>query len=473
MISDLALAPASARSASALWSAAALAEATGGTASTDFAVDGVTFDSREVGPGDLFIALKGEATDGHRFLDQAFAQGAAAAVVSAPTEHPHILVDDTMTALESIARAARARTPAQFIGVTGSVGKTGTKEMLFAALDRPMPGCAHRSVKSYNNHTGVPLSLARMPQAASVGVFELGMNHAGELSRLTQFVRPHVAIITTVASVHLEFFADEAGIADAKAEVFEGLVPGGTAIIPFDNVHRERLIAAARAHAATVVTFGLGEGADVRALETMRTPSGGTFVSARLQGRELGFSIAQPGAHLVSNALAVLAAVEVVGGDVAIAGLALAEMDGLPGRGARFLMTLPGGGSALIIDESYNANPTSMRATLRVLAAEPIARKIAVLGEMGELGGDSPAMHASLADAVTDAGVGLAILVGGGMEALANALEGRCNFVHVADAAAAQRQLIAAIQPDDVVLIKGSKFVGLSAMVAALAGRKA
>ena len=327
-----------------LWTSAEIAAATGGTATADFSVEGVAFDSREVGPGDLFVALKGETTDGHRFLDDVFSRGAGGAIVSHPSAHPAVVVADTTVALDAIGIAARARTAGKVIGVTGSVGKTGVKEALFAALDRARPGQAHRSVKSFNNQTGVPLSLARMPRDSRYGVFEMGMNHAGELAALTRLVRPHVAVITTVASVHLEFFADEAGIADAKAEIFEGLEPGGTAIIPYDNIHCNRLIAAARQQDASIVTFGSGEGADVRLLESMRTPTGGTFVTAQLLGRELSFTVGQPGAHLVSNALAVLAAVEAVGGDVAVAGLALADLGGLAGRGARFLTAVPGAG---------------------------------------------------------------------------------------------------------------------------------
>ncbi|OYY76360.1 MAG: UDP-N-acetylmuramoylalanyl-D-glutamyl-2, 6-diaminopimelate--D-alanyl-D-alanine ligase [Sphingomonas sp. 28-62-20] len=456
-----------------LWTSAAIAAATGGTASADFAADGVTFDSREVGPGDLFIALKGEATDGHLYLDQAFARGAAGAIVSTPVAHPHVLVRDTMAALEALGIAARARTQATIIGVTGSVGKTGTKEALFAALDRGVPGQVHRSVKSYNNHTGVPLSLARMPAECRFAVLEMGMNHAGELSALTRFVRPHVAIITTVASVHIEFFKDEAGIADAKAEIFEGLEPGGTAIIPFDNVHRARLIAAAQAQSARIVTFGSRDGADVRALETMRTPTGGTFVTAQLLARELSFTVGQPGSHLVSNALAVLAAVEAAGGDVAVAGLALAELGGLAGRGARFLVDVGGGETALVIDESYNANPTSMRATLAVLGKEPVRRRVALLGQMGELGMASADFHAGLAEPVIAAGVSVAILVGADMAPLAIALEGQVDFVHVPDAAAALAHLKTMLSGGDAVLIKGSNSVGLAAIVAALGGNKA
>lgn len=456
---------------STLWTSEAIAAATSGTASATFEANGVTFDSREVGPGDLFIALKGEATDGHRFLDQAFSRGAAGAIVSTPTAHPHVLVGDTMGALEALGVAARARTDATIIGVTGSVGKTGTKEALFAALDRSAAGKVHRSVKSYNNHTGVPLSLARMPVECRYAVLEMGMNHAGELAALTRFVRPHVAIITNVGPVHIEFFKDETGIADAKAEIFQGLEPGGTAIIPFDNAHRERLIAAATELGARIVTFGRGDGADVRAVEAMRNTTGGTFVTARLVSRELSFTIGQPGDHLVSNSLAVLAAVEAAGADVALAGLALAELGGLPGRGARFLTAVPGG-TALVIDESYNANPSSMRATLAMLSVEPARRKIALLGQMGELGVDGPAFHARLAAPVIDAGVSFAILVGEGMAPLAIALEGKVDFVHVPDTATALAHLKTVLSAGDAVLIKGSNSVGLMTVVTALGGER-
>ena len=228
--------------AASLWLSPAIAAATRGTASADFAVTGVAFDSREVGPGDLFVALTGESTDGHRFLDQAFAQGAAGAIVSQDTAHPSVRVADTFAALEDLARAARARVTGKVIGVTGSVGKTSTKEALFAALDRSPAARAHRSVKSYNNHTGVPLSLARMPADSDFAVLEMGMNHAGELAHLTTLVRPHVAMITAIAPAHTEFFPDESAIADAKGEIFRGLEPGGVAIVPYDSPHRDRLL---------------------------------------------------------------------------------------------------------------------------------------------------------------------------------------------------------------------------------------
>jgi UDP-N-acetylmuramoyl-tripeptide--D-alanyl-D-alanine ligase len=450
-----------------LWTASTIAAATGGTASADFAVSGVAFDSREVGPGDLFVALKGETTDGHHFLDQCFAQGAAGALVSVSTDHPHVLVPDTTAALDALARASRARTQATIIGVTGSVGKTGTKEALFAALERGARGQAHRSVKSYNNHTGVPLSLARMPADTRFGVFEMGMNHAGELAALTRIVRPHIALVTTIAPAHTAFFSGEAAIADAKGEIFQGLAPGGTAIVPFDSPHRDRLIAAATPYAAHVVTFGSGLGADVRAIEAMPVSSGGTFVTARLGDREVSYTISQAGAHWASNTLAVLAAVHAAGSDLALAGLALAELEGLAGRGARF--TVPReGGEALVIDESYNANPASMRATLAVLGQEKTARKLVLLGEMRELGDDSDAYHAALAEPLRAAGVEAGILVGKSMAPLANVLEGQGDFVHVADAAAARERLRALLAAGDAVLIKGSNGVGLSAVVAAL-----
>ena len=454
-----------------LWTSADIATATNGAASAAFDVSGVTFDSREVGQGDLFIALTGEITDGHKFLDQAFDRGAAGAIVSQDTPHPNVLVSDTFAALESLAKASRARTSARIVGVTGSAGKTGTKEALFAALDRSPAKTAHRSVKSYNNHTGVPLSLARMPAGVDYGVFEMGMNHPGELAHLTTLVRPHVAIITAIAPAHAAFFPDESAIADAKGEIFRGLEPGGVAIIPYDSPHRERLAAAAAPHAARTVTFGLDDGADVRAIETAKAANGGTFVTARVGEREVSFTVSQAGKHWVSNSLAVLAAVDAVGGDLALAGLALADLGGLAGRGARFSVEVKGG-RALVTDEAYNANPASMRVTLAVLGEEAATRKIAVLGEMRELGDKSDDYHAALAGPVRDAGVQLVILVGEKMEPLAEALEGQVEIVHVPDAAAARDRLMATLEAGDAVLIKGSNGVGLAAVVAALASGK-
>jgi len=455
-----------------LWTADEIAGAVGGAVHGAFAANGVAFDSREVQTGDLFIAMKGEATDGHLFLDRAFAAGASGAIVSEEIAPPHVHVDDSVAALTALGHGARARSAAKIIGVTGSVGKTGTKEALFAALDRSAPGRAHRSLKSYNNHTGVPLSLARMPRETRYGIFEMGMNHAGELAMLTQIVRPHVAIVTAIAPAHREFFASEEAIADAKGEIFSGLETGGTAIIPDDSPHRERLIAAARPFAGRIWTFGRTQRADIWARDVVPAQGVGSLVSASLPGADLTFTIAQPGEHWVSNALAVIAAVHAVGGDLAAAGLALADQQGLKGRGARHIIHLPDG-DALLIDESYNANPASMRATLATLGAEDVSgRRIAVLGAMRELGVDSADFHAALAEPVEAAGVSFAVLVGEEMAPLAHALGNRITLTHVPDTAAAIAALRGRIAPGDAILVKGSNTVGLAALVDALAGGK-
>jgi UDP-N-acetylmuramoyl-tripeptide--D-alanyl-D-alanine ligase len=454
-----------------LWTSAAIATATVGTASADFAVTGVAFDSREIGPGDLFVAMPGTEYDGHRFVDGAFAKGAAGAIVSQPVPHPHVLVADTAAALNALGVASRERSKARVAGVTGSVGKTGTKEALAAALARTPDVGVHRSVKSYNNHTGVPLSLARMSADSDYGVFEMGMNHAGEIAALTRLVRPHVAVVTTIAPAHIEFFPTGLdGIADAKGEIFEGLEPGGTAIIPFDSPQRDRLIAHAKPNAAHILTFGSGAGADVRARDVIDNGDSST-VTVALPGVELCLTIGQAGAHWVSNGLAVLAAVHALGADLGVAALALADMEQLAGRGARMKVRVADG-EALAIDESYNANPTSMRATLAVLARES-GRKVAVLGAMRELGAQSDALHAGLAPEVIASGVEYALLVGSGMEPLAEALEGTVEVRHVADAATADAALARLIAPGDAILIKGSNSVGLSALVASLKSRTA
>lgn len=454
-----------------LWTSAAIAAATGGTASADFAVTGVAFDSREIGPGDLFVAMPGTEHDGHRFVDGAFERGAAGAIVSQPVRHPHVLVADTAAALNALGVANRVRSGARVAGVTGSVGKTGTKEALAFALSRTPDVRVHRSVKSYNNHTGVPLSLARMPADSDYGVFEMGMNHAGEIAALTRLVRPHVAVITTIAPAHIEFFPTGLdGIADAKGEIFQGLEPGGAAVIPFDVPQRDRLMGHAQRYAGEILTFGLGAGADVRAREVIDNGDSST-VTVVMPGIELCLTVGQPGAHWVSNGLAVLAAVHALGADVGVAALALAEIEQLAGRGARLRVPV-GSGEALVIDESYNANPTSMRATLAMLA-RAAGRKIAVLGAMRELGTQSDELHAGLAPDVLSSGVEFALLVGSGMEPLAAALEGKTEVRHVADAATADAALATLIAPGDAILIKGSNSVGLSALVASLKSRTA
>ncbi len=464
----------------ALWTAAEIAAATGGTASGDFAVSGVEIDSRDVIEGDLFFALKGEAMDGHRFVEAAFAKGAAAVVVDRPVDGPHVLVQDTSSALQLLAKAARERTAARVIGVTGSVGKTGVKEAIFAALDRASRGRAHRSVKSYNNHVGVPLSLARTAAATRFGVYEMGMNHAGEIRALTSQVRPHVALITTIAPAHIENLGSIEAIADAKAEIFEGLEPGGTAIIPADVAQYGQLRRAAERLGVRIVSFGRSDFADVRLLDAVPAPGGGSLVTADMGERRLCYTVATPGEHWVVNSLAVIAAVRELGGDLGAAGLALAELEGLKGRGARHRLAVEGG-VALLIDESYNANPASMKATLAELGRTVAARRIAVLGAMKELGEHGPAFHAELAAPLAEAQVDHVVLVGDEMLPLAEelgkssatALGKPVSFAHCGTAVEALVELgKLGLQADDAILIKGSNSVGLGALVAALTQNK-
>jgi UDP-N-acetylmuramoyl-tripeptide--D-alanyl-D-alanine ligase len=488
-----------------LWDSATLARVLKGAASSEFTVSGVEIDSRDVQPGDLFFALKGEAMDGHRFVEGAFAKGAAAAVVDRPVDGPHILVENTTEALELLGNAGRLRARGPIIGVTGSVGKTGVKEAIWAALDRASRGDAHRSVKSYNNHVGVPLSLARMPARARFGIFEMGMNHAGEIAGLTRQVRPGVAVITTLAPAHIERLGSMEAIADAKAEIFEGLEEGGIAVIPADSPYFNRLKEAAVAVGAQVVSFGKARDADVRLLDAVPAIGGGSLVTIDMGDRRVCYTVASPGEHHVINSLAVMAAVRGVKGDLGAAGVALAEMGGLPGRGARLEIDVPGGepdvdadaagrrpasprngGKALLIDESYNANPASMRATLDQLGRTPAHRRIAVLGAMKELGSHGPDYHAALAGPIREAGVDYAVLVGEEMAPLAQALEAAEHsgelgksaslplgktvpFAHclsVREAVDALREF--GLERDDVILVKGSNSVGLSSLVNAL-----
>ncbi len=463
----------------ALWSARGVAEATGGQASGNFLMSGVEIDSREVREGDLFVALHGEATDGHRFVAGAMQRGASAALVEQDAPGRHIRVSDTFLALQALGQAARSRSHATIVGVTGSVGKTSVKEALFAALDRSSRGAAHRSVKSYNNHVGVPLSLARLPARAQFGIFEMGMNHAGEIAALTAQVRPHVAVITNIAPAHIEMLGSEEAIADAKAEIFQGLLPGGTAIIPADSPHFPRLQTAALACGAQVVSFGRAAHADVRLLDALALAQG-SLVTIDMGDRRVCYTVAAAGDHWVINSLAVMAAVRAAGGDLGAAGLALAELEGMAGRGARHEIRVPDGGTALLIDESYNANPASMRATLAALGEMPAQRRIAVLGAMKELGDFAPSLHAALAQPIAEARVAFVVLVGDEMTALADelgksagsALGRPIAFAHCHSVDEAQGVLAAyGIAAGDAILVKGSNSVGLGALVAALAAK--
>ncbi|QFT77066.1 UDP-N-acetylmuramoyl-tripeptide--D-alanyl-D-alanine ligase [Erythrobacter sp. THAF29] len=457
----------------ALWDSAAIEAATGGTASHAFQASGVEMDSRDVRPGDVFVALKGEAMDGHKFVSAAFTKGAVAAIVDRPVDFPHVLVEDTTKALHDLARAARERSPAVRIAVTGSVGKTGVKEAIFNALDRASRGAAHRSVRSYNNHVGVPLSLARLPARAKFGVFEMGMNHAGEIAPLADHVRPNVALITTIAPAHIENLGSMEAIADEKAQIFSGLVAGGTAVIPADSEHTARMVSHAERLGVQVVTFGRHADADVRLLDAIPSANGGSLVTADLGDTRLCYSVAEPGDHWITNSLGVMAAVRAAGGDLAAAGLALAEMGGLKGRGARFDIVVTGG-KALLVDESYNANPASMRATLRQLGQTPAHRRIAVLGSMKELGDFGPDFHRQLAKPIVEAKIDHVILVGDEMRALAgelgkqrsNSLGIRPGFAHCEGPDEAIEALEAfGLTHGDAVLVKGSNSVGLGRLV--------
>lgn len=457
----------------ALWDSAAIEAATGGTASHAFQASGIEMDSRDVRPGDVFVALIGEAMDGHKFVANAFAKGAVAAIVDRPIDFPHVLVEDTTVALHALAHAARDRNPGKRIAVTGSVGKTGVKEAIFAALDRASRGAAHRSVRSYNNHVGVPLSLARLPARAKFGVFEMGMNHAGEIAPLAGHVRPHVALITTIAPAHIENLGSMAAIADEKSQIFSGLVEGGTAVIPADSEYTPRIIEHARRLGVNIITFGRSADADVRLLDAISGAGGGSLVTADLGDTRVCYSVAEPGEHWIANSLGVMAAVRAAGGDLAAAGLALAEMGGLKGRGARFDIAVPGG-KALLVDESYNANPASMRATLRQLGQTPAHRRIAVLGSMKELGDFAREFHRQLAEPIAEAKIDYVILVGEEMRGLAgelgkppiNPLGIRPGFAHCdspAEAIAALEEF--GLTHGDAVLVKGSNSVGLGRLV--------
>ena len=455
----------------ALWTAESVASATGGTIAGDWVASGVSIDTRSLAPSDLFVALEGPNHDAHAFVAAAFERGAAAAVVSRMPEGVAdpanlVLVGDTQAALEGLGRAGRRRTMARIAGITGSVGKTGTKEALRHVLARQAP--THASAASHNNHWGVPLSLARLPEAASYGVLELGMNHAGEISGLTSLVRPHVAVITTVAPAHLEFFASVEAIADAKSEIFEGLEPGGVAVLNRDNEHFARMRAhVERSRAGRVVTFGRHPAADWRLEELRLAPEQSEVVAVRAN-RRYAYRLGIPGEHLVLNSLAVLAVTEALGADVARAAGSLGELRASAGRGERRRIAVLGG-EALLLDESYNANPASMCAALAVLGRSP-GRRIAVLGDMLELGATAGDLHAALSDTVAAAGIELVFTCGPSMARLHDALPAARRGVHAGDAAALAPAVLEAVRPGDVVLVKGSLGSRMARVVAALTG---
>ncbi len=463
-----------------LWRSDAAVAATGGRSTCSWQADSVSIDTRTLEPGALFVALE-DTRDGHDFVATALQKGAAAAVVSrlpdgVPADAPLLIVDDVLAALEDLARAARARSPAKIIGVTGSVGKTGTKDMLRCALGGQ--GRVHAAERSFNNHWGVPLTLARMPQDADFAVIEIGMNHPGEIGPLSRLTRPDVAVVTTVAKVHMQAFDTVEQIAAAKAEIFEGLQAGSTAILNTDIATAPILLQAAQAAGCTIVGFGADKQAHYR-LNAASITGTNTVISANLNGEEALFKLAAPGRHLAMNALAVLAAVAAVDGDVAIAIMALGDWTAPEGRGARTKVQVGDAPNTVIemIDESYNANPTSMAAALDVLAAsEPIdnvgqitkGRRIAFVGDMLELGPDALAMHADLAglDAIEriDQVHGAGPLVQALIAALPPEKQGEWH-AHAQDLADRVHRLLDA---GDVAMVKGSNSSGISKVADAI-----
>ncbi len=459
-----------------LWDAAEAAEATGGRNSAKWRASGVSIDSRTLQPGDLFIALKGPSFDGHDFLDQAFAAGAAAAMVHRRAEGrspgPLLIVDDTMGALWRLGAAARARSQARFVGVTGSVGKTSVKEAIVLCLRAQAPVAA--SAGSLNNHWGLPLSLSRAPRQSAYGVFEIGMNHAGELRGLTQLLRPNVALITNVEAVHIGHFASVEEIADAKAEIFEGMSSDGTAVLNRDNAHYARLVKLARASGVQrIVTFGKHAQADIRVSDA-KLGANDSAVRAEVFGTALSYTVALPGAHWVTNSLAVLATVTALGADVPKAAAQLAKLTPVKGRGVRHVVAVPGG-EALLIDDAYNASPASMRAAFDVLGrAETGAggRRIAVLGDMLELGAQSAEAHRGLAAPLREAGIDLAITCGPEMAKLQKALPAKMRGGHVANSRAAVPLVLDTAGPGDVILVKGSLGSRMAVVVEAVLNAK-
>jgi UDP-N-acetylmuramoyl-tripeptide--D-alanyl-D-alanine ligase len=442
--------------AAALWTSEQIAAATGGlSAGGPFSASGIAIDSRTVTPGDLFVALAGQR-DGHEFLDQAFVAGAAGALTERPARGPCVVVPDCLDALRRLGVAARDRASAARRGaVTGSVGKTGVTQAILAGIS--LAGPAHGPAHSFNNHIGVPLTLARMPPTTRRAVFEIGMNHAGEIEPLARLVRPLAVAITNVEAVHVENFADgEAGVARAKAEIFAGLEPGGIAVLPFDSPWFEALANEARRRGAKVRTFGEGEGADAR-LTLFARHQGGAEVQGTVDGETLTFPIRQAGAHWGGMSLCVLLMLDALGVDRALSLAALADFEPLAGRGAERSIAITGGVFTLV-DESYNANPVSMRAALATLAARRGGgRKVVVLTDMLELGEGAPEAHSALAAAIEAARIDKVWCAGPLMEGLWKALPPGRRAGWAPCAGALASEVAAAIAPGDVVMVKGSK----------------
>ena len=437
-------------------------------------ISGVSIDTRTLQPGDLFIALEGDIGDGHGHVDAAFDAGAHAAIIHKDVSNAHsdkvITVDNTLTAMEALGQFARERCKAIRIGVTGSAGKTGTKEMLGILFDAF--GKTHTSVKSYNNHWGVPLTLARMPQETNFGIFEMGMNHAGEISHLTQMVKPDIAIITSILPVHIEHFENETGIAHAKAEILEGLPQDGTAIINGDTPHFDLIYKKASSLGIeNIYSFGEDEDLDAHPID-IKLSSDGSKVNAKILNETVKFRLSIPGKHIALNAIAALAAVKAAGLDVHKAAKVLSKAEPIEGRGKKIQITLEQGKAPLvIIDESYNANPAAMKAAFKVLemnTPKSDGRRIAVLGDMLELGPQGPKIHADLANPLLKAHADLVFTCGPQMEALFETLPPPWKGAHEKDSLALSQAVKEVVQPGDVVLVKGSLGSKMAYVVEAL-----
>lgn len=464
-----------------LWTSVDAAKATqetGGKAIGDWQVYGACIDTRSLRTGDLFVALPGSSRDGHEFVADALSKGAGAALIDRPVDGlpgdaPVLICADAMDGMSGLAKAARKRTSAKVIGVTGSVGKTSTKEALKAALFRCK--ATQASARSFNNHIGVPLTLAQLREDTAYSVLEMGMNHAGELEALSALAQPDIAIITTVEAAHAEYFDSVDAIADAKAEIFTGLTPGGTAILNRDNAYFNRLVSAARdCGVENILSFGASADADVRLLKQCLHQDCST-VTADIAGQPMMYKVGAPGAHWVMNSLAVLATVLVADADLGLAGLALQEIMAPEGRGRRHLIPYRDG-SILVIDDSYNASPASMKAALEALGKakgtpserRSSTRRIAVLGDMLELGDASERLHTNLAKIVTRADVDLVLTVGPLMKHLHESLPRHRCAGHAETASEGANMLLDIVAPGDVVMAKGSNAMGLSEIVGAL-----
>ncbi|MBV8939440.1 MAG: UDP-N-acetylmuramoyl-tripeptide--D-alanyl-D-alanine ligase [Alphaproteobacteria bacterium] len=445
----------------ALWTAEDAAEATDGVTGGNWQARGVSIDTRVTEPGELFVALAGERMDGHRFVKDAFGAQAAAALVSQiPPGAPRdrlLLVSDTLRALEDMGRFNRARAQARIAAVTGSVGKTSAKEMLKLALSAH--GSAFAGHGNFNNHIGTPLNLANLPPEAAFGVFELGMNHAGEIAALSRQVRPHVALITTVEAVHLEFFASEDDIADAKCEIFQGMEPGGIAVLNRDNQHFPRCRMRATAAGAEILSFGFHAHADCRVLSWQATRQG-SQIRAAIGGQEVSYALNALGEQWALLSAGVLGVVQALGLDIRKSAAALGAFRELPGRGRLIPIPLKGG-EALLVDDSYNASPAAMRAAFGKLAAlrasgAAAGRVIAALGDMRELGVRAPELHAQLSAPLQEAGVDVVFTAGPLMRHLFIALPEHMRGSHAEDADALAPLLMEALKAGDCLLIKGS-----------------